>query len=145
MKDRLKAIILQKHRHQFEGIKNNRSDSGFLLNAVKSFSKLNKISSGDFHYSSNHSIHEAEETTNTHFLKKIPKGAEAANILVGEVDFLTRPISVFIRMGKSVKLGDLTEVALPTNGKDSYKEVGCSIGTSFSDEVFHEVAYKSRT
>ena len=108
MKDRLKAIILQKHRHQFEGIKNNRSDSG------KSFSKLNKISSGDFPYSSNHSIHEAEETTNTHFLKKIPKGAEAANILVGEVDFLTRPISVFIRIGKSVKLGDLTEVALPT-------------------------------
>ena len=158
MKDRLKAIILQKHRHQFEGIKKSRSDSGFLLNAVKSFSELNKISSGDFHYSSNHSIHEAEEATNTHFLKKIPKGAEAANILVGEVDFLTRPIPVFIRMAKAVKLGDLTEVALPTrfifillgppldaSSKDSYKEVGRSIGTSFSDEVFHEVAYRART
>ena len=30
-------------------------------------------------------------------MKKIPKGAEASNILVGEVDFLEKPLSAFIR------------------------------------------------
>ena len=36
--------------------------------------------------------------TNTTFMKKIPKGAEASNIMVGEVDFLKKPISAFIRL-----------------------------------------------
>jgi hypothetical protein len=30
-------------------------------------------------------------------MKKIPKGAEASNILVGEVDFLDKPLPAFIR------------------------------------------------
>ena len=47
---------------------------------------------------------------NEHFLKKIPPGAEASNILVGEVDFLNHPIIAFLRLGKAMLLGDLTEV-----------------------------------
>lgn len=35
---------------------------------------------------------------NTHFMKKIPPGAEASNILVGEVDFLDKTLSAFIRL-----------------------------------------------
>ncbi len=31
-------------------------------------------------------------------MKKIPKGAEASNILVGEVDFLDKPLPAFIRL-----------------------------------------------
>ena len=30
-------------------------------------------------------------------MKKIPKGAEASNILVGEVDFLDKSLSAFVR------------------------------------------------
>ena len=51
---------------------------------------------------------------NTPFLKKIPAGAEASNVLVGEVDFLEKPISAFIRLSNAFVLGDLTEVPVPT-------------------------------
>ena len=47
-------------------------------------------------------------------MKKIPKGAEASNILVGEVDFLEKPFSAFIRLQEAAILGDLTEVPVPT-------------------------------
>lgn len=48
------------------------------------------------------------------FLKKIPPGAEASNVLVGEVDCLDKPVSAFIRLSTPVVLGDLTEVPVPT-------------------------------
>jgi len=47
-------------------------------------------------------------------MRKIPAGAEASNILVGEVDFLDKPLSAFVRLSQSVLLGDLTEVPVPT-------------------------------
>lgn len=49
-----------------------------------------------------------------HFMKKIPPGAEASNVLVGEVDFLERPIIAFIRLSPAVLLTGLTEVPVPT-------------------------------
>lgn len=51
---------------------------------------------------------------NLSFMRKIPHGAEASNILVGEVDFLEKTISAFIRLDTAVILGDLTEVPVPT-------------------------------
>lgn len=47
-------------------------------------------------------------------MKKIPPGSEAANILVGEVDFLEKPVTGFIRLSKAVMMGDLTEVPVPS-------------------------------
>ena len=47
-------------------------------------------------------------------MRKIPKGTEAANILVGQVDFLLHPVMAFVRLVESLKLGDITEVAIPT-------------------------------
>lgn len=55
-----------------------------------------------------------DHKVNSHFMKKIPKGAEASNILVGEVDFLEKPLSAFIRLQEATILGDLTEVDVPT-------------------------------
>lgn len=48
------------------------------------------------------------------FMKKIPPGAEASNVLVGEVDFLECPIIAFIRLSPAVLLTGLTEVPVPT-------------------------------
>ena len=45
-----------------------------------------------------------------HFMKKIPPGSEASNVLVGEVEFLNQPIIAFVRLSKGVMLGDITEV-----------------------------------
>ena len=47
-------------------------------------------------------------------MKKLPKDAEASNILVGELNGLQSPLSVFIRLNKALHLGDLTEVPVPT-------------------------------
>lgn len=49
-----------------------------------------------------------------HFMKKIPTGAEASNVLVGEVDSLDRPIVAFVRLSPAVLLSGLTEVPIPT-------------------------------
>ncbi|XP_021934526.1 sodium-driven chloride bicarbonate exchanger isoform X3 [Zootermopsis nevadensis] len=91
---------------------------------------------------------------NTHFMRKIPPGAEASNILVGEVDFLEKPLSAFIRLNHANFLGDLTEVPVPTRflfillgpagGLANFHEVGRAMATLMSDEVFHDVAYKAR-
>ncbi|XP_026041589.1 sodium bicarbonate cotransporter 3-like isoform X3 [Astatotilapia calliptera] len=88
------------------------------------------------------------------FMKKIPHGAEASNVLVGEVDFLERPIIAFVRLCPAVLLTGLTEVPVPTRflflllgpfGKGpQYHEIGRSIATLMTDEVFHDVAYKAR-
>lgn len=48
------------------------------------------------------------------FMKKIPAGAEVSNVLVGEVNFLERPIIAFIRLSPAVLLTGLTEVPIPT-------------------------------
>ncbi|XP_070692197.1 sodium bicarbonate cotransporter 3-like isoform X2 [Pempheris klunzingeri] len=88
------------------------------------------------------------------FMKKIPPGAEASNVLVGEVDFLERPIIAFIRLAPAILLTGLTEVPVPTRflflllgpfGKGhQYHEIGRSIATLMTDEIFHDVAYKAK-
>ncbi|KAM7005716.1 electroneutral sodium bicarbonate exchanger 1 isoform 2-T2 [Tautogolabrus adspersus] len=89
-----------------------------------------------------------------HFMKKIPEGAEASNVLVGELDFLERPIVAFVRLSPAVLLTGLTEVPIPTrflfillgpDGKaQQYHEIGRSMATIMTDEIFHDVAYKAK-
>ncbi|XP_041738826.1 sodium bicarbonate cotransporter 3 isoform X5 [Coregonus clupeaformis] len=88
------------------------------------------------------------------FMKKIPPGAEASNVLVGEVDFLERPIIAFVRLSPAVLITGLTEVPVPTrflflllgpHGKGpQYHEIGRSMATLMTDEIFHDVAYKAK-
>ncbi|XP_069189485.1 electroneutral sodium bicarbonate exchanger 1 isoform X13 [Procambarus clarkii] len=95
-----------------------------------------------------------EHKGNTHFMRKIPAGAEASNILVGEVPFLDKPATAFVRLSQSANLGDLTEVPVPTRflyiilgplgGLPRYHEIGRAMATLLSDEVFHDVAYKAK-
>ncbi|XP_038144008.1 electroneutral sodium bicarbonate exchanger 1 isoform X2 [Cyprinodon tularosa] len=89
-----------------------------------------------------------------HFMKKIPEGAEASNVLVGVLDFLERPIVAFVRLSPAVLLTGLTEVPIPTrflfillgpDGKaQQYHEIGRSMATIMTDEIFHNVAYKAK-
>ncbi|GBP31351.1 Electroneutral sodium bicarbonate exchanger 1 [Eumeta japonica] len=91
---------------------------------------------------------------NTHFMRKIPAGAEASNILVGEVDFLEKTLSAFVRLKTATVMGDLTEVPVPTrfmfvllgppNSNSSFHEIGRAMATLMSDEIFHEVAYRAK-
>lgn len=47
-------------------------------------------------------------------MKKIPPGAEASNVLVGELEFLDRPVVAFVRLSPAVLLYGLTEVPITT-------------------------------
>uniref|UniRef100_A0A8D2LNR0 Anion exchange protein n=1 Tax=Varanus komodoensis TaxID=61221 RepID=A0A8D2LNR0_VARKO len=154
--------LLKKHHHQNEKKKNN------LLPIVRSFAEVGQKKSDP------HSMDKTAETDHPsgvpadrsslsggtrpkpelHFMKKIPVGAEASNVLVGELDFLTRPIVAFVRLTPAVLLQGMTEIPLPTRflfillgplGKaQQYHEIGRSMATLMTDEVFHDVAYKAK-
>lgn len=62
----------------------------------------------------NSSLDETDIRGNFQFMRKIPPGAEASNILVGEVEFLRAPVTAFIRLKESHPLANLTEVPIPT-------------------------------
>ncbi|CAG5056503.1 unnamed protein product [Parnassius apollo] len=124
------------------------SDEG-MVKSPSSFSMQRNHSSGDFPVNG-----DINHKCNTHFMRKIPPGAEASNILVGEVDFLDKTLSAFVRLKTGTIMGDLTEVPVPTrfmfvllgppNSNSSFHEIGRAMATLMSDEIFHEVAYRAK-
>ncbi|XP_062453141.1 electroneutral sodium bicarbonate exchanger 1 [Rhea pennata] len=169
MRVRVREALLKKHHHQNEKKRNN------LLPIVRSLADVNKrqtdlhlldkpaqaltphpppatveAKNGTNHETSPMDLSKAE----LHFMKKIPTGAEASNVLVGELDFLRRPIVAFARLTPAVLLSGMTEVPIPTRflfvllgpeGKaHQYHEIGRSMATLMTDEVFHDVAYKAK-
>ena len=82
---------------------------------------------------------------NQQFMKKIPDGAEAANILVGELDCLKYQITALVRLTEARSFGDLTEVPLPTRFiflllgppgcQNKNVEMGRAMSTMMVDEV----------
>ncbi|KFQ52423.1 Electrogenic sodium bicarbonate cotransporter 1, partial [Pelecanus crispus] len=87
------------------------------------------------------------------FKKKVPPGAEAAHVAVGEVEFLEKPFTTFIRLRRGVALGSLAEVALPSrflfillgprDKVKAYHEVGRAMATLLTDELFQRVAWQA--
>uniref|UniRef100_A0A8C3C8L5 Anion exchange protein n=1 Tax=Cairina moschata TaxID=8855 RepID=A0A8C3C8L5_CAIMO len=168
MREKVREVLLKKHHHQNEKKRNN------LLPIVRSFADVSKrqpdlhpldkpgegscralapgaeAKNGVNHDTSPMDLSKAE----LHFMKKIPTGAEAANVLVGELDFLHQPIMAFARLTPAVLLSGMTEVPIPTRflfillgpeGKaHQYHEIGRSMATLMTDEVFHDVAYKAK-
>ncbi|XP_055870394.1 anion exchange protein 2-like isoform X2 [Biomphalaria glabrata] len=88
-------------------------------------------------------------------MRRIPKGAEASNVLVGQVDFLKKPAMAFVRLAEGQMLENLTEVPLPVRflfillgpekGGMDYHEVGRSLSTLMSNQQFHNVAYRAES
>uniref|UniRef100_A0A663MZN4 Anion exchange protein n=1 Tax=Athene cunicularia TaxID=194338 RepID=A0A663MZN4_ATHCN len=84
------------------------------------------------------------------FKKRVPPGTEAAHVVVGEVEFLEKPFTAFIRLRQGVALGSLAEVALPSRflfillgpqaKVKTYHEVGRAMATLLTDELFQRVA-----
>ncbi|KAM8934731.1 anion exchange protein 3 isoform 2-T2 [Pelodytes ibericus] len=84
-------------------------------------------------------------------MEKIPENAEATVVLVGCVEFLSRPAMAFVRLHEAVLLESVLEVPIPvrflfvllgpTQSNMDYHEIGRSISTLMSDKVFHEAAY----
>ncbi|XP_051981217.1 electrogenic sodium bicarbonate cotransporter 1-like isoform X5 [Xyrauchen texanus] len=162
LKDKVMYTLLRKHRHQTK--KSNLRSLADIGKTVSSASRLFSTPDNgspttahrDLTSSSLNDISDKPEKDQlkNKFMKKLPRDAEASNVLVGEVDFLDSPFVAFVRLQQAVMLGALTEVPVPTRflfillgpkGKaKSYHEIGRAIATLMSDEVFHEIAYKAK-
>uniref|UniRef100_A0A8U7NZD2 Anion exchange protein n=1 Tax=Corvus moneduloides TaxID=1196302 RepID=A0A8U7NZD2_CORMO len=141
---KVREVLLKKHHHQNERKRNN------LLPIVRSFADVSKKQ--DLHLLEKpaqtltpHPSPTTAEAKNgvtpetsamdlskvrpLHFMKKIPSGAEASNVLVGELDFLQQPLVAFVRLTPAVLLSGMTEVPIPTRSEG---------------QVFHDVAYKAK-
>lgn len=60
-------------------------------------------------------------------MKKLPRDAEASNVLVGEVDFLENPFIAFVRLKDAVMFGSLTEVPVPTRYNNTVSSLSCVV------------------
>ncbi|XP_046871926.1 solute carrier family 4 member 4a isoform X2 [Hypomesus transpacificus] len=153
LKDKVVYTLLRKHRHQTK--KSNLRSLADIGKTVSSASSPTP-SHRNMNSSSLNDISDKPEKDQLRnkFMKKLPRDAEASNVLVGEVDFLDAPFVAFVRLQQAVMLGALTEVPVPTRflfillgpkGKaKSYHEIGRAIATLMSDEVFHDIAYKAK-
>uniref|UniRef100_A0A8C2DYF5 Anion exchange protein n=1 Tax=Cyprinus carpio TaxID=7962 RepID=A0A8C2DYF5_CYPCA len=153
LKEMVMYTLLRKHRHQTK-----KSNLRSLADIGKSVSSASSPTTAHRNLTSNSlndlSDKPEKDQLNNKFMKKVPRDAEASNVLVGEVDFLDAPFVAFVRLQQAVMLGGLTEVPVPTRflfillgpkGKaKSYREIGRAIATLMSDEVFHDIAYKAK-
>ncbi|XP_031414271.1 sodium-driven chloride bicarbonate exchanger isoform X5 [Clupea harengus] len=165
---KIKNALLKRHHHQ------NQKKLANRIPIVRSFADIGKKQSEPHSMDKNggQMMSPQSQTTTTegggsrenstvdfskidlHFMKKIPPGAEASNILVGELEFLEKPVVAFVRLCPAVLLNGLAEVPITTRflfilmgpmGKGpQYHEIGRSIATLMTDEVFHDVAYKAK-
>ncbi|XP_053696971.1 sodium bicarbonate cotransporter 3 isoform X7 [Sabethes cyaneus] len=162
-RDKVIDALLKRHKHQHEfgnkksrlplirsladiGKNHSSSKRENLIQSPSNLSMARNTSSGE--------LQNGEHKTNTHFMRKIPPGAEASNILVGEVDFLDKTLAAFLRLNNAAVMGDLTEVPVPTRfifillgppgSHGSFHEIGRAMATLMSDEIFHEVAYRAK-
>uniref|UniRef100_A0A669PV53 Anion exchange protein n=1 Tax=Phasianus colchicus TaxID=9054 RepID=A0A669PV53_PHACC len=153
LREKISYVLLRKHRHQTKKpIHRSLADIGkSTFSHPASFSSPGHVQS--------RSMNDISDTPSTDqlknkFIKKIPKDAEASNVLVGEVEFLEKPFVAFVRLLQATMLGGVTEVPVPTRflfillgpaGKaKSYNEIGRAIATLMVDDLFSDVAYKAR-
>uniref|UniRef100_A0A8C2AB87 Anion exchange protein n=1 Tax=Cyprinus carpio TaxID=7962 RepID=A0A8C2AB87_CYPCA len=161
LRDKISFVLLRKHRHQTKKpIHRSLADlgkSGSGVSECSIFISIHLYTHCILHNS--RSMNDIADTPSTDqlknkFMKKIPRDAEASNVLVGEVDFLEKPFVAFVRLSQATTLGGLTEVPVPTRflfvllgplGKaKSYNEIGRAIATLMVDDLFSDVAYKAR-
>ncbi|XP_034451891.1 solute carrier family 4 member 4a isoform X1 [Hippoglossus hippoglossus] len=162
LKDKVMYTLLRRHRHQTK--KSNLRSLADIGKTVSSASRLFSNPENDSPTTTHRNLTSSsmndisdkpeKEQLRNKFMKKLPRDAEASNVLVGEVDFLDSPFVAFVRLQQAVMLGALTEVPVPTRflfillgpkGKaNSYHEIGRAIATLMSDEVFHDIAYKAK-
>ncbi|XP_071379114.1 sodium-driven chloride bicarbonate exchanger [Centroberyx affinis] len=168
LRKKMRETLLKQHHHQ------NQKKLANRLPIVRSFADMSRRAS-ELHLDKNGQMMSSQcqlagpdgkgdvsrensavdfSKIDLHFMKKIPPGAEACNVLVGEVECLNKPVVAFVRLSPAVLLSGLAEVPIatrflfillgPMGRGPQYHEIGRSIATLMTDEVFHDVAYKAK-
>ncbi|XP_032558512.1 anion exchange protein 4 [Chiroxiphia lanceolata] len=145
LRERLTALLLLQPRHQ-------PTKSLLQLLAELTLSPCRGKTKGRSEPRAQLSKTPLKEQLRNRFRKKVPPGAEAAHVAVGEVEFLEKPVTAFIRLRHGVSLGSLAEVALPSRflfillgppKVKAYHEVGRAMATLLMDELFQRVAWQA--
>ncbi|KFM01425.1 Electrogenic sodium bicarbonate cotransporter 4, partial [Aptenodytes forsteri] len=163
LREKISYVLLRKHRHQTKKpIHRSLADIGKSVSSNTSLSlRLQLLRSGCGKEGGKAKFWQllpsppsSFQQLKNKFIKKIPKDAEASNVLVGEVEFLEKPFVAFVRLLQATMLGGVTEVPVPTRflfillgpaGKaKSYNEIGRAIATLMVDDLFSDVAYRAR-
>ncbi|CAF2519471.1 unnamed protein product [Rotaria sp. Silwood2] len=84
-------------------------------------------------------------------MRCIPDNAECAEVLIGSMRNLSRPIMAFVRLSQGQLIDNMTEVPLPVRflflligpTMDEYLEIGRALSTLFSTLDFRETAYQA--
>ena len=87
----------------------------------------------------------------TELMRRLHDDCESTVVMVGRVDYLQVPVSIFVRLRSAVDFGDLCEVPKPTRfvyvllgpadaGLD-YHQVGRAMATLLANESFRAAAY----
>ncbi|KAL4222173.1 Sodium bicarbonate cotransporter 3 [Mactra antiquata] len=148
----MRDILLKKHKHSHIARPKQEKNEAKKMESVASTTSLTSMGS---HGSSNdlEGLVSQDYKPNSAFMKKIPKGSEVCNIMVGELDELHEPILALVRLKEARLLEGISEVKLPSRfitfvfgppGFNNEREIGRCIATMMTDDVFREVAYKSR-
>ncbi|XP_030227411.1 electrogenic sodium bicarbonate cotransporter 4 isoform X1 [Gadus morhua] len=172
-RENISFVLLRKHRHQTKRTKHrspadvgktggaaNRSPGAPGFRSTEDLRLKQQANSyGRLRHAQSQSMNDIGDTPSSDqlknkFMKKIPRDAEASNVLVGEVDFLDKPFVAFVRLAQATTLGGLTEVPVPTRflfvllgplGKaKAYNQIGRAMATLMVDDLFSDVAYKAR-
>ncbi|XP_064314820.1 anion exchange protein 4 [Phalacrocorax carbo] len=143
LRERLTALLLRQPRHQ-------PTKSPLQLLAELGLSPCRGDDKSQSEPRAQLSETPLKEQLRNQFKKKVPPGAEAAHVAVGEVEFLEEPFTVFIRLRRGVALGSLAEVTLPSRflfillgpraKVKAYHEVGRAMATLLTDKLFQRVA-----
>ena len=82
---------------------------------------------------------------------RLPEKSESTTVLVGSVNYLKNPISIFARLAEGCLLGNLMEVNVPVrflfvllgpeDEQNKYHETGRSIAAMMSDKFFLSLVY----
>uniref|UniRef100_UPI00398E4248 electrogenic sodium bicarbonate cotransporter 1-like n=1 Tax=Pristiophorus japonicus TaxID=55135 RepID=UPI00398E4248 len=153
LKEKVMYVLLRNHSHH---TKKSRMQN--MVDLARRMSLSNKSAPLNYNtttgFTNEISAKPLQEQLKNKFKKQIPEGAEATNVLVGEVDFLDKPFVAFVRLQQAIILGALTEVALPTRflfillgpkaKAMAYHQIGRAVATLLTDELFHIVAFKAK-
>ncbi|XP_072486614.1 anion exchange protein 4 isoform X2 [Notamacropus eugenii] len=142
-KERLKAVLLQRTQHHMQPM---------CWSAARRL--CTRLCRGGHPTETPAEEAPLKEQLQSPLWQKLPPGTEAAAVLVGELDFLTQKLGVFVHFPEPVVLGTLTEVPLPIRfvciilgppapGKD-YHEMGRATAVLLSDQMFRQSACQAR-
>ncbi|XP_042656648.1 electroneutral sodium bicarbonate exchanger 1-like [Tyto alba] len=154
---KIREFLLKKHHHQNEKERSNIFPIllSFFFPPAQTLTPHPATTAGDKNGVNRETSSMDLSKAELHFMKKIPTGAEASDVLVGELDFLQQPFVAFVRLTPAALLSGMMEVPIPIRflfillgpeGKgQQYHEIGRSMATIMTDEVFHDVAYKAKS